>query len=224
MTVHLLDAVSNNLVLIGTGLLNHEDQVARFKAAFDLDLRLEIGVVANAITGAMEQSRTFTSNRERTSFSLSPSRTTITREYPTLNDLEKFAEVVTLAIDCSEVDRGELRTFGYNFEMVFDQDTESSAVRYIGERLIGRDRLGETGWELTGGAGRVSFRGADGQRNFVVEPRFGDEETTRFFLSVNLHRQDTPLPDQLEITHTLKALWSEATAFVERLDQRGKGS
>ena len=222
MAVDLLDVVSSNLVLIGTGLLNHENEIERFKTAFDLDMRLEIGVVANAVTGTTEQSRTFTLNRERISLNLSSSRSTITREYPTRSEFTRFAEVVTLAIDCSEVDRRSPRTFGYNIEMVFGQDTGLPAVRYIGERLIGPDHLGESGWELTGGAGRVSFNSAGGRRNFVVEPRFGDEETSRLFLSVNLHQQETNLPEQDEITKTLESLWSEAIAFVERLDQRGR--
>lgn len=220
MTATLLDVVSTNLVLVGIGLLRNPEEAEKFKTALDLDLRVEVGLLANSQTGITEQSRTFTVNRERTALTLSATRSTISREYPEHKDLARLATLATQAIECS--DRGDqtLQAFGYNIEMVFDQTSNETAFHYIGNRLFGASPTGEPAWNFEGGAGRLVFSDGSGRHSFSVEPRFGDETTSRVFLSLNLHKDERVIPTEKEIADSLKDIWEEAEKFMTRLDER----
>ncbi len=221
MAATLHDVVSANLVLVGIGLLNQPDEAERFRNTLDTDMRLELGLVANVPTGLTEPSRTFTLNRERIALNLSSSRSSIAREYPSQSDLGRLAQVASLAIESTDLDGDTLQAFGYNIEMVFNQDTGQSATRYLGKRLFDYGLLGKEGWNLLGGRGQLIFRDDVGQWTITVEPRFGEESTSRFFLSLNLHKDEQRLPTEGEITDSLKEIWQEALAFIDRLDKRG---
>ena len=221
MAATLQDVVSVNLVLVGVGLLNQPDEAERFRNALDTDMRLEVGLVANVPSGLTEPSRTFTLNRERISLNLSSSRSSIAREYPNQSDLARLAQVAALAIDCTDLEGNTPQAYGYNVEMVFNQGTGQSAIQYLGERLFDYGLLKKDGWDLLGGRGQLIFRDAVGQWTITVEPRFGEESTSRFFLSLNLHKDEQWLPPEDEITGSLEEVWQEALAFIERLDKRG---
>ena len=221
MAATLQDVVSANLVLVGIGLLNEPDEFEQFRNALDIDLRLEHGLVTNVPSGLTEPSRTITLSRERTELNLSPSRSMITREYPEESGLARLAEIAALAIESTDLDDDTPRAFGYNIEMVFNQDAGQSAVQYLGERLFAHGLLGKDGWDLMGGRGQLIFRGPTGQWTVAVEPRFGEESTSRFFLRLNLHKNEEYLPTEDEITSSLREIWQEALSFVDRLDKRG---
>ena len=150
MAATLHDVVSANLVLVGVGLLNEPSEFERFRNALDTDIRPEVGLVANVSTGLTEPSRTFTLHRERIALNLSPSRSTISREYPDESDFARLAEVAALAIESTDLADGKPQAFGYNIEMVFNQDTGQSAIQYLGERLFDYGRLGKEGWDRVG--------------------------------------------------------------------------
>ena len=221
MTATLQDVVSVNLVLVGIGLLNDPGEFERFRSALDIDIRLELGLAANVPSGLTEPSRTLTLNRERIALNLSSSRSTISREYPDNSDLARLAQVAALAIESTDLGGQSSQAFGYNIEMVFNQDTGQSSVQYLGERLFDYGQLGKEGWDLVGGRGQLIFRNAVGQWTVSVEPRFGEESTSRFFLSLNLHKNEQRLPPEDEITKSLEEIRQEALAFVDRLDKRG---
>jgi hypothetical protein len=220
MAATLLDVVSTNLVLVGIGLLRVPEEAEKFKTALDLDLRIEVGLLANSQTGMTEQSKTFMINRERTTLTLSPTRSTITREYPERKDLPRLATVATQAVECSDLGDQTLQAFGYNVEMVFDQNSNETAFHYIGNRLFGLSPGGEPAWTFEGGAGRLVFSDMSGKRTFAVEPRFGDETTSRVFLSLNLHKNERIIPTEQEIAESLNNIWEEAESFMNRLDER----
>ena len=79
---------------------------------------------------------------------------------------------------------------------------------------------GDPRWNFEGGAGRLVFRDAAGRHTFSIEPRFGDETTSRVFLSLNLHKEEKKLPSEGELWTSLNDLWTEAEAFMNRLDER----
>ena len=126
-----------------------------------------------------------------------------------------------MAVESTDLVDGKPQAFGYNIEMVFNQDTGQSAIQYLGERLFDYGRLGKEGWDRVGGRGQLIFTGSTGQWTITVEPRFGEESTSRFFLSLNLHKNEQRLPAKDEITTSLEEIWQEAIDFVERLDKRG---
>ena len=158
MAATLQDVVSVNLVLVGIGLLNEPGEFEQFRSALDIDLRLELGLVTNVQSGLTEPSRTITLNRERVSLNLSPSRSTIAREYPDKSDLARLAEVAALVIESTDLDGDTPQAFGYNIEMVFDQGTGQPAIQYLGERLFDYGMLGKEGWNLVGGTWTADFQ------------------------------------------------------------------
>ena len=219
MAATLQDVVSVNLVLVGVGLLNEPDELERFRNAVDLDLRLEVGLVTNVSSGITEPSRTLRLNRERIALDLSPSRSSIAREYPGEEDLASLAKVVMQAIDSTDL-RGQLpRAFGCNIELVFVQTSGQSTIQYIGERLFGSQSLGKAEWELVGGTGQLIF--SDGIRRWTinVQPRPGDVDTSRVVLALNLHKDEQRFPTEGEIKDSLEEAWNEAKEFMNRLDE-----
>jgi hypothetical protein len=131
-----------------------------------------------------------------------------------------LAEIAVQAVKCSDLSSQSLQAFGYNMEMVFDQTSNENAFRYIGRRLFGNNPSGEAMWDFEGGAGRLVFSDSTGKRSFNIEPRFGDENTSRIFLSVNLHKNESTLPLQTEIAESLETLRADAIGFMNRLDER----
>ena len=118
MAATRVDVVTTNLVLVGIGLLKTPEESEEFKSALDTELRMEIGLLANAQTGITEQSKTFTLSRERISLTLSANRSTVAKEYPERNDLGRLAAIATRAKECSDLSGQTLQAFGYNIEMV----------------------------------------------------------------------------------------------------------
>lgn len=220
MAATLHDVVSANLVLVGVGLLNDPAKVEQFRSALDSDMRIEVGLATNVQSGAAEPSLTLTLNRERVVLTLSSARSTIAKEYPSIEDFARLAEITQQAIRFTG-DANTPRAFGYNIEMVFDQDTGQPASRYIAERLFDYGHLGKNGWELSGGRGQLIFRDDDGQWTITVEPRFGDEATSRLFLSLNLHKDEQRMPLGEEIKVALEQILQESQDFLNRLDRCG---
>ncbi len=214
------DVVTTNLVLVDVDLLNQQDEFERFRAKLDVDLRLEVGLITNISSGQTEPSRKITLDRERIALSLSPSRSSITREYPDRPDLERLSQVSALAIESTDLAGHVPRAFGYNIELVFDQDSGQPAIQYIGKRLFGCQSLGEAGWELIGGIGRLIFADATSRWTVNLQPRFDDTDTSRVFMSLNLHRDEQRLPNEEEIRHSLMEAWTKAEEIINRLDER----
>ena len=220
MAATLQDVVSANMVLVGVGLLNQPDEVERFKTRLDVDLRVEVGLVTNVQSGQTEPSRTLRLDRERIALDLSPSRSSIAREYPEYSDLARLAQVSALAIGCTDLaDRAPL-AFGYNVEMVFSQDTGQSSIQYIGERLLSYQSLGRAGWDLFGGTGQIIYTGDASRWAITIRPQTGDAATTRIALALNLHKDEQRLPDETEIRRSLEEARKEAVSFMNRLDER----
>ena len=112
-----------------------------------------MGSIANVLSGLTEQNRILTLRRERIELNLSPSRSLIAREYPDQADFERLDEVATLAIANTELADKRPQAFGYNIEMVFEQDTQQPAIYYLGERLFNYQALGKDDWKPLGGRG-----------------------------------------------------------------------
>ena len=220
MAATLHDVVSANLVLVGVGLLNQPDEVERFRSALGVDLRVEVGLVTNIPSGQTEPSRTLTLNRERIALDLSSWRSSIAREYPDESDLARLAQVAALAIEKTDLPEQTPQAFGYNIEMVFDQNSGQPAIQYIGERLFGQQLTSRTGWTLFGGTGQAIFTSDAGRWTITLRPQIGDTATTRVLLALNLHKDEQRFPDANEIRASLEKAWDEAVSFMNRLDER----
>ena len=220
MPVELQDVLTASFVLVGVELLNDQADVERFQKELNTDIRLEVNLVANVPSGLTEPGRTIRMNRERMSLELSSARATIAREYPQNDEeLAELAHVAALAIGPAKEQGREPQAYGYNIETVFEQDSGMPAVRYLGQRLFNYPRLEKDDWGFFGGTGSLIFATPDGQRTITIEPRLGDNNTSKVFLRMNLHRVVQTFPDEIDITHSLEGMQREAKAFMERLDQ-----
>ena len=225
MATTVYDIVKANLVLLGVGLLNTPEEAERFENDLDADLQVELGIIGMG-GGMPEPSRKIILNRERIILTVSPSRTSIDKEYPSrespLADFDELAKVAHCAIsNTASEGRDSLAAFGYNVEMVFDQDSGQPALQYLGNRLFGNRSFGKEGQKLVGGTGQLILSDEGGQRwTITVRPRSGDEKEPRITVGLNLHFSEQRPPDAEEIKTSLKEVWLGAKNFMERLDQQ----
>ena len=221
MAVEVQDVLKANIVLLGVELLTSgPEELDAFRDAVDT----EVGIAPNLVLGGplpnIEASGTLTLNRDRIVVEISPSRSTIAREYPSFEDLGRLAEVAGYAI--AETDLGDRRprAFGYNIELVYDQDSGLPAVRYLADRLFAAEISSNEGWQLIGGAGRLVFEDENGKpRNITIEPRFDDRAPTKISMILNVHENEQRLPAEDEIKNSLEETWRQAHEFVNRLDE-----
>ncbi len=223
MAVTIQDVVKANLVLVGVRLLGKPQEFEGFKQAVRTDVQIVgAGLIADIPAGITEPGHTFALNRDRITLELSRSRSTISRDYPSREDLRRLAEVAWQAIDNTPLAGAQPRAFGFNIEMIFDQGSETPAFEYLSSRLFNVKPLGNEGWQFVGGAGKLIFDDSGRHWTINLEPRFNDKTESRVFLSVNLHMGEQPLPDEVGIRTTLEEVWDNIHQFVQRLDKSGE--
>ena len=222
MAVTIEDIVKVNLVLVGLRLLSTPEDVEAFRRAIGTDVQLAgAGLATNIQSGITEPQFSLSLNKDRITLELSPSRSTISRDYPSRENLPRLAKIAGQAINNSSIADQQLLAFGVNIDLVFDQDPDIPAFAYLSRRLFDVEALGGEGWQFVGGAGKVIF--GDGARRWTIalEPRFSDETESRVFLSANLHMAEQNLPTESEIEYSLNEIWDEVHEFVQRLDEKG---
>ena len=221
MAITAPEVVKANLVLVGFRLLSAQNEIEAFRRAVGTDVRtVEAGLAVNVQSGLTEPLIGLALNKDRIALELAPARSTISRDYPQREDFPRLAEVAWQAIKNTSIGEQQLRAYGFNIEMVLDQDSGTPAFEYLSKRLFDVGPLGNDGWQFVGGAGKLIFSDSGRRWTINLEPRFNDETESRIFLNGNLHeaRQDTPTADQ--IRESLEELWDEMCAFGQRLDKR----
>ena len=221
MAITIPEVVKANLVLLGLRLLSAPEELESFKQAIGTDVQLAgVGMGVNVQTGIPEPGFILTLNRDRITLDLSAARSIINRDYPSHEDLPRLAQVARQAITTTSITENQLRAFGFNIELIFDQDSGTPAFGYLSERLFDVGPLGNEGWQFVGGAGRLIFDDSGRRWTVSLEPRFNDETESRVFLTVNLHRPEQRVPTEDEIRGSLEEIWDVTHQFVQRLDER----
>ena len=98
MPVTIQDVLKINIVLLGIGLLKEPDELKAFRESVASDVIVSGAGLAIGMPGA-ETARRVTMNRDRIELDLSPSLSVIGRDYPAYGDLDRLAEVVSYALD-----------------------------------------------------------------------------------------------------------------------------
>ena len=221
MAASVQDVVRANLVLVGCRLLGQSEELEGFRQAIKSDVQIvQAELIANIASGITEPGQTLAIKRDRITIELSPSRSTISREYPSRDDLPRLAEVASQAISYTSLHGSQPRAFGFNIDLVFEQDSGSTAFAYLSRQLFGAESLGNEDWKLAGAASRLIFNDNGRRWTINLEPRFNEERETRVFLSGNLHLAGQPLPNEGEIATYLEEAWDETHQFVSHLDGR----
>ena len=219
MAATVQDVLKVNIVLVGVPLLRFSEEVDKFRNDVGTEMIVSgAGLRVSVPEGNAEPGVSIALNKDRISIDLSPSRTSLARDYPAQKDLVRMAEVSRLAIEASDTSDAKPRAFGYNIELVFDQTTDKPAIEYLSERLFRGDLATSLGWEPIGGSGRLFFRDGVSRWSLNLEPRFQDEQSGRVFLGANRHFEEPRLPEMHEILPALQDLWDQAHQFIQQLD------
>lgn len=212
MPASVQDVLKVNIVLVGVNILNDHSEFVAFSKAVATDV-VRIGEELGSAIG-----RRFALQRDRINMVSSVDRTIIERDFPSVDDLERLAEVVDNALQLTKA-KGSPKSFGYNLELVYDQDSEETAFQYIGTRLFREDIFTPGGWKLGGGAGKLVFHSPAGRWTVQLDPRFNDMDSSRVFLSLNFHKQEERIPNLDEMLDAFNLVWSQSDSFVKCLDE-----
>ena len=219
MAAKFEEVLTTNLLLIGVTLLNTPAEASEFRRGVNTEVRaVEVGT-PQAGSGAVMINRTYFLDRDRIAIQTTPDRSLIAREYPERDDLERLAEVASVAIEKTNSEGQELPALGYNIDLVYEPDTTEPAIQYLAGRLFQHNLLQGGGTRLLGGAGRLYFE-KDGQHwEAALEPRLNDAATSRIFVSLNLHIEQEHLlfPTRTEVQDSFNLLWEEAQNLVNQL-------
>lgn len=207
-----------SLVLLNVSLIQQDADVERFRSLVKAEVSSVAGMTARLGLDVPVEIRRLSIDRERITIESTNDRTTLTRDYPEMRDIARFAELAQHAISVA-TSVSEMRGVGYNVELMYDQSSGSSAAVYLGRRLF-KGFSQEGGWTLAGGHGTASFIDGEDTWNCQVEPRLQEADTTKVFLAVNRHRRESNLPSAGEIEQRLQGAWNRAREFALRLDRQ----
>lgn len=224
MAVTVRDVSKIDLVLVGVELLKSPKEIRDFRASAGVDVQLGSGTATEASTGETVPLTALALQRDRLIISSFQERSVIIKEYPSPTDPEadwnRLAEVVTVAISCTDKANNNPRAFGFNLALVMDVDQSETAAIFLGHRMLTSRPLGQAGWELVGGAGSVIFSTGNRRWTFNLQPLPpGDPDSRRLTYDLNLHVGDARTPGQQEIIDTANEVWTEARRFIERLSE-----
>ncbi len=223
MPVEVTDVLKANIVLVGVGLLSTPPEIDAFSKAIGAEVGIAEGVILGLPTGLPGipgAGRKLALQRDRISIESAPGRTTIEREFPTEDDVDRLARVIDQAVKFTTTWEESLIAYGYNLELVYGQNSGESALQYLGNRLFAGSTSPHENWSLVGGAGQMIFDSPSGRWSVRIEPRFNDVNSSRVFLSVNLHKAEEQLPEFGGIRRTFREVWGQAHAFINKLDER----
>ena len=225
MAVTTLEVVKTNLVLVGIRLLSAPEAIEAFRLAVGVDVQVAgAGLATNIQAGTTEPMLALTLNRDRIALELSPARSAISRDYPSREGLPRFAEVAGKAIDNTNLAGQQTQAYGFNIELVIDQDSGEPAFEYLSRRLFNADPLRNEGWQFVGGAGRLIFDDSGRRWTINLEPRFNSETESRVFLNTNLHINEQITPNEATIRASLEEVWDKMELFARRLHEKGDRS
>ncbi len=215
MSATVQDVLKANVVFVGIELLASQEGVAEFQNSIGSEVVPE-GILIGAGAGVTPtQGQVLRLPRDRIVLQCSSIRSVVEREYPTANDLDRLAEITDCAILHSKLNEKTLDAFGFNVDLVLDQNSGETALTYLANRLFASGLQSAMGWTLVGGSGKLIFEEDDHRWTVTVEPRFGDDKTTKVYLGLNLHIGGKPMPSKSDVLNSLSEAWDKAHSFLQ---------
>ena len=232
VAMRIVDVLKINLVLVGVRLLSTQEERNSFEKAvgaevssppeigigIGIEITAPVGVNAPTNIPAPEPPSILILNRERITLESILDRSTINREYPSEDGLDRLSEVVELAIDRSNLLNQQLRAFGFNIEVVYELSPGETASQFMSSNIFTRNLFQEAGFQFIGGAAKLQLVRNGSLWNMSVEPRLGDAAANRIFVSLNLHKDDNKIPSRSTIRGSLKEIWNQAHSIMNRFD------
>ena len=229
MSTSIDSIIEVSFVGLQVNILEEPEQKREFVTRSDAEVEFEprIGLIASDLSGAIGGRDRFVFERERIDIELKPDerRNVITRRFPErLDDLERFSEILNLALSISDLSGSELGVeigYGYNIQLVFAQDSHESSLAYLADKMIDPTLSERISEDIFGALSTIYFR--DDTRYWTIrfEPRYADQEALKVYMSINYHvahPDDTFPKDTEEIQAALKILWDRAHSLVGEID------
>lgn len=222
MSALVEDIIKANFVLVGFRLLNTQESVENFRNNMGTDVQIaNMAIDPNVEGDRLPPALALVLQKDRIALQLSSVSSIVEMDYPTLDTLPRLSAVIARALEYSQTTEQAPRAFGYNMELVCQQDSGDVASAYISKRVFTEARI-HPKWELIGGHGQMRFADEDGRRwQVALAPRFEDESTTRVYLRLNLHIAEQRLPDAEEVLDSMNTCWNHAREFLDYVDARG---
>ncbi len=219
MAVQVQDVVNASVVLLGIEVLKSQDELKVFQDLVGTEVNRVEGIAMGLQGAHLEAIRKYELPKDRITLETSSGRSTIQREYPNTTDLPRFCEIVSFAIKHDVVQAQTLQALGYNVVLVYELESGEAAHQYLGHRLFKTRHLENEDMKLVGGSGHVALDSPNGRWTVQVEPRFGDEQTPKVYMSVNYHKQVPQLPTLDEVNENVREAWDMSIDFATRIDQ-----
>ena len=221
MAVEVQDILSINAVFAELDLLRNEQEIAACSAALGSEIITEGAGLVLGPSGTPAQGRRLQMPRDRMFVEASAHRTQVVREYPAhVDDVASVVRLARHAIASTDLQEAAPSSFGFNIDLVYDQNSGQDALSYLGRRLFIRVSELHEKWEDAGGSGKLLVREGGWQWTIRWEPRLQARDTTKVFLGVNLHVSEARMPDDGEMEMMLRELWRRAHGLIENLDGR----
>ena len=226
MAIEFQEVLKANVVLAGVVLLGEQSQRDKFTSLVETEIISEVLVGGPIPSGAViggpannaDTELVMTLHRDRIQLVAAQSRTSIERQYPSLADLERLADVTGHAIESTDSPETPPTAFGFNLDLIYRPTESRPSANYIAELLFSNKSFGFEEWNLVGGAGKLTFEGNGALWTFTLEPRGNDQSGRRVYLSINLHRNEQRFPSREEILCSLTEIWEHSRTFATLLD------
>ena len=218
MGANVQDVLKVSVVFVDTDFLEGDQALASFSDSVKSEVLSDGIIIGNVSDARTDRGRVLSVPKDRILIVSSPSRSSVERHYPQLDDMERFARVTACAIDASGLAGQPVDAYGINVDLVYEQTSELSAQTYLAQRILSPAVGASNAWSLVGGSAKLVFKD-DGRRwTATLEPRLGDETTTKVYLGLNLHLTDQQIPNRDELSALLTEVWKQAHGLVERVD------
>ena len=210
MPISLHVALGASVVIVGIDLPSMYDLVGQLGVISKTDVQV--------LSGGEGDPDVLILDRERIEITVLRSQLSVSREYPSEEDLKTLANISTATLNFLDQ---PIEAIGYNVDLVFEQNSGRSAERYLGERLFKRRDLGDKNWPLWGGFGTMIFGDSQKRKSFNLAPRIEDGKTTRVLVEANYHVGDGLTPQRTEIGESLATIWKDSFKIMEFIDEEG---
>lgn len=207
-------------VVVGLDIVPRTDQLFAFRDLVGTEIsRTDLSVMQGVTEEGAGVSQSVSIPRDRISIESDNQLSFLRMDYPREGGVERLGEVAASVLSIANLGDAPIQ-MGYVAEFRYDQDEQNTAAGYLGDRLFGSTKVavGES-WTMFSGWGRMSFTDHENVWQIVVEPRFQDHETSKVFLSMNLHRPPTLDRTKEAIIQYLRSVAAEGQDFATKLDQ-----
>ena len=223
MDLQVEDIIKMNVVLAGVQLLASPVEKAAFSVSVNAEVReaLTEGFAVSfgpsgisTLQPSVAKPSILALQKERITLDLAPGLSSISREYPEKSDIERLAEVASLAMSHSDLRSQELQAYGFNLEVVCGLPYGRTVIEFLTSNVYDANITRNVRYQLAGGTSRIIFMSEDSRWELGIEPRFGDVSSNKIFMTLNLHKQTGLLPSSEDLRKSLYCVWEHAQVFA----------